>query len=379
MQEAGGSSGVTLYTDLTNYLQDKPDFLHFAFWGTVAMTFCILLALIFLCIFRINFIYTRFRRRLVEQAWTDAFRYLRAGEEPDSYPILSRADKSVFLEFWLENRELASPEFANLLDELARRVALHNTIIAILNPGKIEFLPSKVWLQGIAIAAIEYVDNENTRGSLLEMTKSENIYLVVQACTVLAKLRVKGFEKEIIQTMFRFPKDAPEIFSRVSQAGGSDVLHVMQPFLERLPHHTVMNFISLAEQSHDETLVPILLHRLRVAWINEEIAALIRALSRLNSPGLREAILPFLDYPDLYVRIQTAKAIGRLGTADDIQFLKPLLSDGEWWLRYRAARAICKLCELDWETLEELRASLSDKFARDIIMHAYEEMEWCST
>lgn len=370
---------MILYTDLTNYLQDKPDFLQFALWGTVAMTLCVLLALAYLIVFRINFVYARYRHQQIEQQWADVFRYLRAGEEPHKYPILSRADKPVFLEFWLENRELANPDLARLLDELAKRTALHNTIINVLNPGKVEILPSKVWLQGIAIAAMEYIDNEDARASLMDMTESENVYIVVQACTVLAKIRMKGFEKKIIQTMFRFPKDAPEIFARVSQAGGSDVLHVMQPFLDRLPHHTVMNFISLAEQSHDNTLVPILLHRLRTAWNNEEIAALIRALSHLDSPDLHKSILPYLEYPDMFVRIQTAKSIGRLGTEEDIPFLLPLLSEDEWWLRYRAARAICKICKLDWETLDKIRTGLTDQFARDIIKHAYEEMDWCST
>jgi len=56
-----------------------------------------------------------------------------------------------------------------------------------------------------------------------------------------------------------------------------------------------------------------------------------------------------------------------------------MLSDGEWWLRYRAAQAICKLCKLDWETLKEISSGLTDQYARDIIKHAYEEMDWCST
>jgi len=370
---------VALYYDLIAYLQDKPQFLTIAFWGTVAMTVCVIIVLAYLVVFRISFLYTRYRRRRVEDAWNDAFRYLRAGEEPLSYPLLPRSDKPVFLEFWLENRKLADTRFAAMLDELAKRVALHHTITDILDPGKVEILPSKVWLQGIAIAAVEFVDRGETREVLLQTSKSDNLYLVVQACTVMARLKVKGFEKEIIQTMFRFPADAPEIFARVSQAGGSEVLHVMQPFLDRLPHHSIMNFISLAEESHDETLVPVLLFRLQRTQHQEEIAALLRTLSQFEQPGLREIIVPYLRHENLYVRIQAAKAMGHVGIEADIEALKPLLSESEWWLRYRAARAICRLCDLQWEKLEAIRSKLSDKFARDILQHAYEELDWCST
>ena len=343
------------------------------------MALGVVLMLVLLVIFRIRFLISRLRRDHIENEWNEVFRYLRAGEEPISYPNLSRGEKYNFLEFWLEHRRLANKRFAGMLDELARRVSLDKTIVNILNPGKMEIMGSKVWLQGIALAAIEYVDTEETREALKQMTSSENLFLVVQACTTLAKLRTPGFEKAIIQTMFRFPADAPEIFARVSQAGGSEVLHIMQPFLNRLPHHTIMNFISLAEQSHDDSLVPVLLYRLRNTKNEEEIAALLRSLSRFEAAGLREAVLPFLKHPSVYIRIQAIKAIGRLGKESDIELLVPLLSESDWWLRYRAARAICKLYQLDSESIENLRNSLADKFARDILNHAYEELDWCST
>ena len=364
---------------INQYLLDKPEFLAFSFWGSVFMLAAVLLILFLLVLLRINYLLNSFRRKNLEEAWSEVFRLLRAGEEPESFPILSRGEKPIFLEFWLENRKLANGRFASMLDELARRVALERTILGILHPGKIEVLPNKTWLQGLAIAAIEYVDTEETRSALLRMTASEDLYLVVAACTTLAKLRVTGFEKEIIQTMFRFPANAPEIFARVSQAGGSEVLHVIQPFLNRLPHHTIMNFLSLAEESHDDSLVPILLYRLENTANQEEIAALLRALSRFDYPGLREAVLPYLDHENLYIRIQAAKAIGRLGNEGDINKLLPLLSEQNWWLRYRAARAICKLNNMDRESIETVSDKLSDQFAKDIIEHAYEELNWCST
>lgn len=368
-----------LYDTVTNYLLDKPEFLQLAFWGSVFMMIGVLLILICLLAFRISFLLSRFRRNRIEEEWSEVFRYLRAGEEPHSYPVLSRGEKPAFLEFWLENRKLANGRFAVMLDELAQRIALQQTVINILHPGKLEIMPRKVWLQGLAISAIEYLDSEETREVLLTMTAADNLFLVVQACTTLAKLRVPKFEKEIIQTMFRFPADAPEIFAKVSQAGGSEVLHVIQPFLNRLPHHTVMNFISLAEQSHDDSLVPILLYRLRVTTSQEEISALLRTLSLFEYPGLREAVLPFLKHQNLYVRIQAAKAIGRLGNESDIDRLLPLLSEEDWWLRYRAARAICKLNKMDRDSIARVSSNLSDKFARDIINHAYQELNWCST
>lgn len=365
--------------DITFYLQDKPLFLHLAFWGSGLLLLAILGVMAYLFVFRINFLIARFRRRRVEQEWLDVFRLLKKGEEPAQLPRLARGEKVFFLELWLEHRKLADDHYGRYLDALARRVALQNTIVSILRPGKLEILPSKIWLQGIAIAAVEYIDTEQTREMLLEMTESDNTYVVVNACASLAKLKVPGYEREIIQTMFRFPADAPEIFARVSQAGGSDVLHIMLPFLDRLPRHTVMNFISLAESSDDESLIEVLLYRLKRTTQEEEIAAILRCIGRFDQDGLREAVLPFLEHSSTYIRIQAAKAIGRLGTTRDIRLLVPLLSDPDWWMRYRAARAIVKLSNQNWDALAKLQSELHDQYAKDIILHAYEEMDWCWT
>lgn len=365
--------------DILQYLQDKPTFLILAFWGCVILGAGIAVTLVYLIVFRLNYLFARYRRRRVESEWSEVFRYLRKGEEPPKLPALARGEKAYFLEFWLENRHMAPKKFAEVLDTLAMRLNLDRTICQILSPGKLEILPSKVWLQGIAISAIEYINTEDTRTTLLEMAESENTYIVAQACSSLAKLRVRGYEREIIQTLFRFPADAPEIFARVSQAGGSDVLHIMQPFLDRLPQHTIMNFISLAEESKDESLLNVLLYRLRRTKNEEEIAALLRTIGRFSNKNLRDAVVPFMSHPRTYIRIQAAKALGRVGIKDDIHLLIPLLSDPDWWMRYRAARAIVKLSNLDWEYLDDLRSTLHDSFARDIIKHAYEEMDWCWT
>lgn len=369
---------INSFNSMTAYFQDRPEFLQLAFRGCLLMIALIIMVLFYLVISRLNYLLNRFRHRQVEDAWQETFRCLRVGEEPASFPAMSRGEKPIFLELWLETRKLATANFAQALDELARRTALDKTVTNILHPGKLEILPRKVWLQSLAITAIEYIDTEETREALKEMTEVDNLYLVVQACTCMTKKRMEGYQKKIIQALFRFPADAPEIFARVSQAGGSDVLHIMQPFLDRLPHHTIMNFISLAEGANDDSLVPMLLYRLRRASEVEEISALIRAVSRLHYRGLREAVLPFLEHPNLYVRIQAAKAMGRVGTRDDIIRLEPLLSDNDWWLRYRAARAICKLSGNDWNFLQQLINRQKDQFARDIVKHAHEELQWHS-
>ena len=44
-----------------------------------------------------------------------------------------------------------------------------------------------------------------------------------------------------------------------------------------------------------------------------------------------------------------------------------LLGDTVWWVRYRAGQALLNLKDMTETRLEEVRASLGDRFARDML------------
>ena len=54
----------------------------------------------------------------------------------------------------------------------------------------------------------------------------------------------------------------------------------------------------------------------------------------------------------------------------------PLLWDFAWWVRYRSAQAILRLMDFNEEDYEALRDSVEDQYAREILIHSYEEHEW---
>jgi HEAT repeat protein len=65
--------------------------------------------------------------------------------------------------------------------------------------------------------------------------------------------------------------------------------------------------------------------------------------------------------------------MGRLGVPGDEQRLVELLTDRQWWVRYRAARALVSLGFVDGERMRAIQAAQSDAYARDIIEHVLAE------
>ena len=74
-----------------------------------------------------------------------------------------------------------------------------------------------------------------------------------------------------------------------------------------------------------------------------------------------------------YVRMQAANLLAKFGAPESIKVLEQMLSDTEWWVRYRAAQAITKLPFLGPNTLRRLCDRQPDRFARDIMRQALAE------
>ena len=86
-----------------------------------------------------------------------------------------------------------------------------------------------------------------------------------------------------------------------------------------------------------------------------------------------DCVRPLLAHSRWHVRMQAAVTLGRLGLPGDDQRLTAMLSDGQWWVRYRAAQALLMLSFIDREHLRRIQQVQTDGYARDIISHVLAE------
>jgi len=103
---------------------------------------------------------------------------------------------------------------------------------------------------------------------------------------------------------------------------------------------------------------------------NQIVAA---ALLVVLDPQLLPELEHFADSGDAEVRKNLAQACGRLGNLEQAGLLVRLMGDPVWWVRYRAAQALLRLKGMDEPRLDLIRASLEDRFARDMLDQARAE------
>jgi hypothetical protein len=73
------------------------------------------------------------------------------------------------------------------------------------------------------------------------------------------------------------------------------------------------------------------------------------------------------------VRVHAVSALGDVGEEKDLELLTHLLSDPQWWVRYRAAQAINHLPFVTAGDMEEIKKHLSDGFAIDMLSQVISE------
>jgi HEAT repeat protein len=64
-----------------------------------------------------------------------------------------------------------------------------------------------------------------------------------------------------------------------------------------------------------------------------------------------------------------------VGDPEDEARLIPLLSDKEWWVRYRAAQALSQLPSMREPRLRVIQAEQPDPFARDMLTQVMAEIQ----
>jgi hypothetical protein len=363
---------------IDRFLANHSTIFEIAFWSSLTLGALVTLTFVYIALARITFHLKRRHRLKVEAIWSPVFRAISAGASTGP-PKAQRGDGALVLEIWIENRSVSSGQQADALDAAARTIGLDDTICKILTPHAFALGERPVWLQILAITAAQWLPSPDVLARLWRTLESRNRFLVLNACTTLVRLQAEDFEKAIIKTLFRFPDQVPAMTTQVGAAGGAAILHVLQPFLGRLPAYTLANFIALAERSDDKTLLPLIEDKLDSCRDDEEAGALLRAIGNLGTTEQRPTVIPFLTHQTAFLRIQAVKALGRIGDESDIARLVPLLTDKNWWLRQRAAEAVFNLCDQDPEFLEALIAAQDDPFAVDILRHVIAEKGWCLT
>lgn len=343
-----------------------PRFLIDFTFGIGASTFALGVGLLVtILIYRALHEQTVAHRRRITERWAELFAAFASDSAPP-VPPLSRRDRQTVLQLYVRYRRSFRGPAADGMDALARAAELDAF-------ARTEIASRRLDRKILGVLAAGYLRDKESWKALLKISRGEHSVLSLAAVQALFQLDAEQAIRETLP-MIAEREEWPEnrLASILRQCDRSGFLPLVERVkdLSRPVNPRVLGLLSFAPK---EEALPAVRGFLGAVSEPERINAALRFLERHGDAQDRPRILPFLDHPEWTVRLNASTAYGRLGAAEDFDVIGKRLGDKEWWVRYRAAQALCRLPGVARTRVESLADGHPDRYARDILRHVLSE------
>lgn len=331
-----------------------------AFWTGVA---ALLLTLVLsLQIVRLRVALRRGER--IEQRAVDKWRPLLlaaiVGEQP-ALPAMGKRERLPFLKLWAHLQRSLRGEAREALNAIARQLGMDSAARAMLGGPRTE--------QMLAALTLGYLRDREAWPQLQALSALPDRALALTAAWALIHIDPAAAAERIMPQFVDNDDWALPHVAGMLQEASAPAAQVLARLLPALPDARLPRALRMAEALRMQ-LPPAVLAR---ALASDDIAVVVAALRGVTLPDAIATVRQLLGHAHWQVRVQAARALGRIGAPEDIEALAQLLADPEWWVRYRAAQALVELANLYGEPVDAVRARLSDRFATDMLAQVMAE------
>lgn len=330
--------------------------------GIAIFTLIGLMALYLLFLRYVHFTRERHRTAL-EKLWRPLF--IRSTESvPENIPQIATKDWPILFNLWNHFHETLTGQAKKNLNDIALRMGMVQIAHRMLNSPRTKERMS-------SIVALGLLRDKSIFEQLKSIAMEDHPTLSTTALNALVRIddeEAMPFIIPLISSRTDWP--ISRIAGVLLDACPNIVCSALENALLNSPEEYVPRIVRLLGLISCNSSA----HALRTVmqkYPNESILA--ASLRSLNDPASIDLVRNHLNHAAWYVRVQAAKALGRMGTSSDKYLLINMLSDVQWWVRYRAAQALADLPSVDLKELEQIKRDNTDRFAKDIIAQVIAE------
>lgn len=309
----------------------------------------------------------RIRRERRAERFLEAWRPLVFGAalgEAVSPPPLAVSDEATFLLLWNQVQGgLRGPPRAGL-NHLARAVGGRALALRRLRQGD-------ALDRILALRTLGYLGEPADFDRVLAFLDDRRTSLCLAAARALAHIDPRR-ATDAIWARIRSRPDWPlaQLATALREADTSRLAKALADAARDLPAPELHRLLPLVALLDDRSADAIASTALSSAADPETLAA---ALRHVRGAALLPRVKDLARHQAWPVRTQAAAALGRIGWGGERPTLVRMLSDPQWWVRYRAAQALLSGRFGGREEIAALARGLEDRFARDIVAHVLAE------
>jgi HEAT repeat protein len=279
-------------------------------------------------------------------------------------PALPVADTEAVLLLWNQLQETLRGTAHEALNRLAEPLGLPALANEALHSSRLQ-------MQLLGISTVAHLGRQADMALMAQRLGDARAVVSLAAARALVRMDSTRWVPTLIEHFLQRPDWSVSRMATMLQEPSASV--VSEFLAERLRQGTP------AQQARLLALAPMMktIEQARVIegllHVDAHPVVLAEALTQVRSPGALHRVRALTLHAQWQVRAQAALALGRIGQLEDRRQLVTMLSDAQWWVRYRAAGALLSLPGVDVVDVVALCTSLKDRFARDILAHVAAE------
>lgn len=279
-------------------------------------------------------------------------------------PALPRRERQALMLLWNQMQDGLRGRAHDGLNQLAESLGLHALALrfAARRRGGLRLL---------GLRTLGHLGNVSDWGRLVVLLDEPRSVLSLAAARALLRINAQRAAPLVLdQFLGRGDWPVPRVGTLLREAGADAIGFALAERLLDSPPGQQVRLLPLARVTEAPGRGSVIEALLTVAT---EPAVLAATLQQVQGPASLARVRALCRHADWQVRSQAALALGRQGAAADRKGLVAMLSDREWWVRYRAAQALLGLPGVDSVAAAALRVALTDRFARDMFEQALAE------
>ncbi len=347
-------------------MQAELDFsLTLAWW--LAWTTLLLLALIIMGLLLLRWVRWRNAPRMAafQAYWRPVLlRWAMGDKVCEPMPVLKARERWPFMRLWLHCQMSLQGPGRQRLAELGLRMGCREMALARVDSTHYSE-------RMVGLLALGFLQDRASVPTLKERLEGGNGQSMVYAARALmeidpvqhgavvahALLTCEGLDFALVSVLLK-------PFKTRFDAVLMPVCPQPQAAIGLVPHAPSFQWLRLAQAL--KLLVPQ--WRLTPFLSSEQhMEILIAALRLVQGEQGTEAVACHAQHPDWRVRVQVARALGRIGGLVHRPILLGLLTDGQWWVRYRSAQALLQMPGMHHDQLLAKVVDTHDRYALSML------------
>ncbi|MFC4653720.1 HEAT repeat domain-containing protein [Rheinheimera marina] len=341
--------------------------LQLVWYSTAALLVLTLLLLVLALVMHKERDKRNLHRKEATEQWTPLlFSWIYDTEQTaEPLPSLDAAGFGVVVQLWLQLEQTVRGSASERLADLAQRLGfvpvMHQWLDSFDNEKKLT-----------AIMTLGLVQDKKAFAKLMPyVIDSRTLFSLVAARSLLSIDPWLGLPV-VLSQLHRDDWSVSRLAGLLVRLPSELVVRALTESAERATVKELGRLIKLMSLLSPLDCQPLVL--LALEKYPDQMELMTTACSSTISPDLLPALRLLHNSPHWQVRVQLAKALGRLGSKDDVPLLLILLQDKSWWVRYRAAQSLLQLPDVSVEEQQHW-LQLDDPFARDILHQVLDETE----